>query len=333
VPTAWRAGRHRGVGALTVRTLADGDVVAAAHLLAVRHLLHRVERRELDPAFEDASAAREEIESLLARPGSTAAVAVRDGDVCGFMVGTRRDDDIWGPNVWVEAGGHAVESAEDIRDLYAFLAELWAAEGRTAHTALVPATDAAGLDAWFRLGFGHQHVHAVVPTPALRDIPDAPGGVSIRPAERRDVDRLVQLDVLLPAFQATSPVFSGQPVPTLAEAAVEYEDFDDLSYVMLVAELDETVVGVVVGCSVDESASNGGLIRPPGAGFLAFAAVFPEARGRGVGRALGHALLRWSAREGHPAVAIDWRMTNLLASRAWPRLGFRPTFFRVHRRL
>lgn len=31
------------------------------------------------------------------------------------------------------------------------------------------------------------------------------------------------------------------------------------------------------------------------------------------------------------SVVTDWRMTNLSASRAWPALGFRPTFFRLHR--
>ena len=61
----------------------------------------------------------------------------------GFMVGVHRDES-WGPNVWVEAAGHAVEQAEDIRDLYAFLADRWYADGRTAHTALVPSTDPDG---------------------------------------------------------------------------------------------------------------------------------------------------------------------------------------------
>ena len=337
MPIAWLAGRHRVVGAPTVRTLADEDVAAAGRLLAARHRRHRLESPALDPVFEEPGAAQAEIEALLARPGSTAAVAVRDGRVCGFMVGVHRDE-TWGPNVWVEAAGHAAESAEDIRDLYAFLAGRWLGNGRTAHTALVPAADAAGLDAWFRLGFGHQHVHAIVRTPALRDpddpdVPDDPDAVSIRPAESRDVDELTRLDVLLPSHQAGSPVFSGLRVPTLAEAAADLDYLDDPRFVTFVAELAGGVVGVVTGCSVDESASNSGLIRPPGAGFIAFAAVFPEARGRGVGRTLARTLLRWSAREGHPTVAIDWRMTNLLSSRAWPALGFRPTFFRVHRRL
>ena len=45
--------------------------------------------------------------------------------------------------------------------MYAVAAQRWADEGRTAHYALVPATDSVAVDAWFRLGFGHQHTHAL----------------------------------------------------------------------------------------------------------------------------------------------------------------------------
>ena len=30
-------------------------------------------------------------------------------------------------------------------------------------------------------------------------------------------------------------------------------------------------------------------------------------------------------------MTTDWRMTNLLASRYWPRRGFRETFLRLYR--
>ncbi len=74
-------------------------------------------------------------------------------------------------------------------------------------------------------------------------------------------------------------------------------------------------------------------MRPPGAGFLGFAAVFPDGARSGAGRALGEAVLAWCAEEGHSCVVTDWRATNLLSSRAWPALGFRDTFLRLHRLL
>ena len=48
-----------------------------------------------------------------------------DGRLVGYLVGAPRDDSIWGDNVWVEAAGHAVEEAEDARDLYAAMVTDW----------------------------------------------------------------------------------------------------------------------------------------------------------------------------------------------------------------
>jgi GNAT superfamily N-acetyltransferase len=59
--------------------------------------------------------------------------------------------------------------------------------------------------------------------------------------------------------------------------------------------------------------------------------VRPEARGTGAGRALGEAVIDWAANAGYDRIVTDWRSTNLLASRAWPRLGYAETFLRLHR--
>jgi ribosomal protein S18 acetylase RimI-like enzyme len=96
---------------------------------------------------------------------------------------------------------------------------------------------------------------------------------------------------------------------------------------------DDQVVGSAVGCALTKSSSNAGLIRPDHAGFLGFAAVLPEARGLGAGRALGETVMHWSHEAGYDCVTTDWRQTNLLSSRTWSRLGFVPTFVRLHRTL
>ena len=129
-----------------------------------------------------------------------------------------------------------------------------------------------------------------------------------------------------------SPVFSPLPPPSLEEATNEWEEgFDDpaLRDVRRRARRARRRLGGrlrdrgVVGAH--------GIVRPPNAGFLGFAAVLPEARGLGAGRALGEAVLVWARDAGHPTVVTDWRETNLLSSRTWPRLGFRPTFRRLFR--
>jgi GNAT superfamily N-acetyltransferase len=64
---------------------------------------------------------------------------------------------------------------------------------------------------------------------------------------------------------------------------------------------------------------------------LAFAATRPGVRGSGTGLALTSHALTWAHERGFRSVTTDWRETNLLASRYWPKRGFRPTYFRLYR--
>ena len=139
---------------------------------------------------------------------------------------------------------------------------------------------------------------------------------------RAEIADLAAIDTLLPEHQALSPVFSSAPLDTLEARIAEWEtDFDDPNYTTFVAELDGRVVGAAVGCSLTLSGSHIGLARPDNAGFLGFAAVRPDARGAGAGRALGEAVLSWSIDAGHAAAVTDWRATNLLSSPALAPAG------------
>jgi GNAT superfamily N-acetyltransferase len=156
--------------------------------------------------------------------------------------------------------------------------------------------------------------------------------VVVRRARRADVPALGRLDVVLPEHQAMAPVFSAGRRPTIAQATAEWEEsLDDERFTTFVAELDGDVVGSAIGCALSASSLHTGLAKLDDAAFLGFAAVLPEARGRGVARALGEAVVDWAGDQGYRSVVTDWRATNLQASRTWPRLGFEPTFLRLHR--
>ncbi len=315
----------------TIVPFADDHLDGAALLLAERHRAHRLVEPGLDARYEEPDAAREEIDALVRSDGASGVAALAGGEVVGFVVGVPRDAS-WGPNAWVEPAGHAAVRAELVRDLYAAVAERWVADGLTSQYAMVPASDPALVDAWFRLGFGHQHVYAIRETPPAGERTEAPPGLTLRLARRDDLDALARLDVALPAHQALSPVFSRLPLPAVEDARAEYEaDFDDPRFTTFVVERDGCVIGSAIACAIEVSSSHTSLALPPGAGFLGFAAVLPEARGSGAGRLLGEAVLAWARETDRAWVVTDWRMTNLLSSRAWPRLGFRPTFYRLHR--
>ncbi|TCO34217.1 ribosomal protein S18 acetylase RimI-like enzyme [Kribbella steppae] len=329
MPQAGGAAYRPGMSRHVIRPFAEADLPAAAGLLAERHREHRKRHPLLPAEYEDEQVAVVEVTALWESESASGAVLLEGDELTGYVLGAPKPSPVWGPNVWIEAAGQAVREPEHIRDLYGAAAAKWVDDGRTAQYVLVP-DDAELVDAWFRLGFGSQHAHAVRPAPTTRL--EAPPGLTVRRGTRDDIAVLAELDLVLPQHQGQSPVFSAGELPTLEEALADWEEsIDDLDYATFVAEYDGRVIGSSVGCSVDKSSAHSGLARPDNAGFLGYAAVLPEARGRGAGRALGEAVLQWSADTGYTAVVTDWRVTNLLSSRTWPKLGFQQTFHRLHR--
>jgi GNAT superfamily N-acetyltransferase len=317
---------------LTVRPFESRDLDDAAALLADRHRRHRQAEPPLDPAYEDPGVARAEIEKLLVDPSASGWVARRGEVLAGYLIGVGKNAETWGPNVWIEAAGHAADDRSSVRELYGAGAAAWMAEGRNNHHVLVPASDAALVDAWFSLDFGQQQLHAV------REVPPAAFGVVpreelvIRRPTRADLHALAELELVLPRHSPLSPLFSPVRIDPIEDIEAELAaDFDDPKYTIFVAEHEGQVIGSAIACDLTVSGSNSSLIRPASAGFLGYAAVLPEARGLGAGKALGETVLAWARDAGYPVIATDWRSTNLQADRSWRGLGFRPTFRRLHR--
>lgn len=316
----------------SIRPFTAADLPAAARLLAERHANHRRTSPLLSPRYEDEATTLAEVSTVWQTEGASGSVAVDGTEVVGYLLGAPKASPVWGPNIWVEAAGMAAGDAETMRDLYGAAASRWFEEGKLAHYALVPTDEGALVDAWFRLGFGAQHAHAVMAPPTEPLV--HPDGLVVRQAERRDIDVLAELELALPAHQGLSPVFSAGQVGTLEEARKEWEeDIESEYYASFVAERDGRLIGSAVGCPLEKSSTHVGLARPDHAAILAFAAVFPDARGSGAGQALARAVGSWAASDGFEALVTDWRVTNLLSSRTWPKLGYRQTFLRVHRHL
>lgn len=306
---------------MEIAPFAEEHLDAAAELLAERHRRHR----EAEPRLPRDVDFRAEVEALWAKDGAAGAFA--DG---GYVLGTRLDDAMWGPNAWIELAGHAVREPDLVRDLYADCAARWVDEGRTLHYVYVPAHDDALVDAWFRLGFGAQHAFGI------RELTDDPAieieGVLTREATEDDVDALVQVGPALNDHQALAPVFAKTPAWSDDETRAEIlVDLENPEIGNLVAEIDGRVVGNFVVVPVEMSGAHTGLAQPPGLAHLGFAAVRPEARGSGAGLALTAASFAWARQRGYEAMVTDWRVTNLLSSRFWPKRGLRITFLRLHR--
>lgn len=302
----------------------------AARLLAARHARHRRTEPLLSQRFEAPVAARHELERAWSAEGVSGAAALRDGRLAGYVIGAPRDSAVWGENVWVEAAGHAVAEVEIARDLYAAAAAKWFEQGLTRHYVFVPAEPQL-VDTWFRLGFGQQQAHGAreVSPPDEVELPD---GVEIRRPRSDDIEALLAVDLVLPEQLRSSPIFSSHPLPTPDELRTEWRS-------TLAGDLETVLIGCLEGrpvaCSsfrdAGRSTQHAGLATPDGACYLSFAATLPEAQGRGIGTALTKAALSAAAEQGYSTMVTDWRVTNLLASRFWPRRGFRSTFLRLYR--
>lgn len=309
-----------------IQPFSDKDVDAAAALLEKRHARHL----EAEPLLRSNADFRAEVEALWTGEEASGAVAMRDGELVGYLLGIRRDDAIWGPNVWIEPAGHAVEEPEIVRDLYGVAAANWVEEGRHRHYALVPASDRDLVDAWFRLSFGAQHAMGIQETPEAPD--SLTTDIEVRRAEAADLETAMAHGAVLPDHQGRSPVFGGHPMPTDDELRAEIiGELADPEIATFIAEREGRSLGSLVMVPAKKSSMHSSLARPERAALLGFAATIPEARGLGAGLALTNAGLDWAREKGYPVVVTDWRETNLLSSRFWPARGFRRTFLRLYR--
>ncbi len=94
---------------LEIRPFTDEFVQGSGDLLAARHRAHRAAEPLLPARYEDPAAAAAEVGALTRSEGASGTVAVRGSRVVGYLLGVRRSDERWGPNVWIEVAGHAVE--------------------------------------------------------------------------------------------------------------------------------------------------------------------------------------------------------------------------------
>jgi ribosomal protein S18 acetylase RimI-like enzyme len=159
-----------------------------------------------------------------------------------------------------------------------------------------------------------------------------PDGFEIREPREEEIEELIDVDLALPQHQVRSPVFGGRGEVTREDSRDEWlKTFASGEEKILIGVRDGRPVACWAFVPAEQSREHVGLMRADRASFLGFASTLPEARGSGIGVALTQAGFAWATEAGYATMLTDWRVTNLLASRFWPRRGFRTTFLRLYR--
>ncbi len=298
---------------MEIRPFSEEHLEAAARLLAERHERHLAAEPLLARDVDYAAQIRAE----LAHEGAAGAVALVRGEPQAYLIGRPTEND-----AVVGLAGCAATDAELVRDLYAALAADW---DRDRHRVYAPATDAALVDAWFRLAFGLQFTYAVRETTAPLA---GAGGAEIRTGTVGDLAAVVALEQAFTEHLRASPSFSSREPESDDAIREEWAGtWDDPRFTHFVAERD----GRVAGHLLFYRREPGDLRIPDNSIDLSLVVTQPDVRGSGVGVALTAHGLRWAHDQGYGAVTIDWRVVNLPASRFFAARGFRPTFLRLYR--
>ena len=305
---------------LEIQPFSDDHLEPAAELLSERHRRHR----ETEPLLPELSNPLAAVEADWRADDASGVFASRGGEPVGYLIAApaAMAGTSW-MRVWI--GGQAIRGDRDpMRDLYAAAAQRWVDEGHTRHAVFAPSHDAELVDAWFRLSFGASAIFAIRETGAEEGFD---GGVTIRPGTPDDFPDAARLEIAMSESMVPAPSFSGIVTQSHDEVLAEWrEDGDSDDYEFFVAERNGRIVGHTLL-----------YYRPPDLRVpersidLAQVTTEPEARGTGVGRAMTAHVLRWAHEHGHSVMTTDWRMTNLYASRFWPKRGFRATFLRLYR--
>lgn len=309
---------------------------SAAALLAARNQADRIHAPDLPPEYEDPAATLPLLRELLAMEGTGGVVALREGCVAGYLLGTL---DLGAPThtfagfahpraVDIPYAGYASgheDGALLYPRLYAALAQEWLRNGLIGHAITVPTrTDA--LEIWADLGFSRFVALSVRETAAVAEIAPACGGeLEFRRAAEADEEALDALVTELFRSFSEPPIF----VPFLPETAVERRRFVaerlvDPACAFWLASARGRPVGMQLFVEPRSPHWHEPKLETPRrALYLFLAATAAEARSMGVGAALTAHTMAWAREAGYERCTAHF-LTASRAAAFWQGQGFRP---------
>jgi len=307
----------------------------AGRLLAERHKRNRKDLPLLPTRFEGVNIATKAVETLWNKNPKNGFAAFNDGRLIAYLIGEMTNMD-WGRCGYVYLPGYALaedESPAILQDLYALLGDEWVQKGYFNHYVYVSVADKHILDALFDLGFGKERVDALLDFDGLK-IPEVeePTGVTIRKAAKGDNGIVGSLSDVIHNALADAPYWHPTPPEVWSDLYEGWSELpDEKDWTVWLAIENEKALGTVGFTSQEEGDAD--MLASPKTAYMSIAATQPEARGRGVSTALTWLGLEESRKEGYKICYTNFISPNLLASRFWPRFGFKDVAYRLAKKV
>jgi len=307
---------------------------AAAALLARQAGIFLEQFPLLPERISDQAAAHSFLSALLKKEESRGAVAMQNGNMVAYLLGSYADSIFFGRHVWVPFGGLALadqENTDVMRRVYAAAGQQWIDDRVLNHYLVCPAIP-AWLQAGFSLTFGQEQAYAITSVKELRPELPAPQGIILREVLPSDADQLHSNGHWIAAHLNTAPVWEPVPQQHLDNILPEYAKLaDDLTSTTWVAVDGDQIVAYVVIYTADTCPEH--LLGISTAAHFAAAATHPQYRNRGIGKALYTHILNVAQQQGYHTIFTEWRTTNLPTADYWPGYGFEPFAYRLLRRV
>jgi len=259
--------------------------------------------------------------------GGKGFVALRDGEVTGFLAGYPMDQ-LFGScrGVYVPLFGQGAqkENRQEIyRELYTCAAEKWVEEGKYSHALTFFAQDRETIDTWFWLGFGLRCVDAIRKTEPLEA---TASGLEVKKGNFADLPMLASLDQKHSRYYRNSPVFMLKSCENPLQDLKEWLKRENHHLWYALQE------GTPVGYLQVEPTGETFISHHPWVMNITGAFVADKTRGRGVGLALLAQAQNWLKEEGYPLCGVDFESINIAGSKFWNRY-FTPYTFSLVRRI
>lgn len=319
---------------MNIITFEPKHLEEAAELLAQRHKQERVDCSFLPTVYEQSEMAYKAIKAISEKPLTEGIVAIENGNIIGYMLGTMLAEDYLGDKSqgWIYLPAHAAIDPKIYADMYAVISDNWVREGCLHHFTLVAANNHAVQDEWFSLSFGREQAHGALTFDMLLKKEIKLNDLTIRSPQAQDEAAFREMSNWISKYQTGTPIFAPVTLESMnAQTDSFVELLEDDEATMFLAFKDEKLVAYHLYYPIEADDSD--MLHPENAAELVVAATHPEERGSGIGRLLTEYSFQHIKAIGYDYCVTDWRNTNILSARFWPKMGFTPTHYRLARRI